>query len=84
MVVCDRCGKKAFRKYIGKEEFDGGYTAECKFEELKDWKMIPDPKFPAQGSSDVCPTCYAEYVRILNKYYSSGETLAVDDDFKII
>lgn len=83
LVVCDRCGKKAFRKYIGREEFDGGYTVENKFEELKDWKTIPDLKFLSQSRADVCPSCYEEYKRILTKYYSSGENLAPVDDIKI-
>ena len=29
--ICDRCGKQEFTKYIGKEDFDGGFTQYDKF-----------------------------------------------------
>lgn len=61
LTVCDRCGCKAFAKYIGKGEADGGYTTWDKFESLDGWVY-------EVGIGYLCPSCKEDWDRAKQKF----------------
>lgn len=52
--VCDVCGDEVFLKYLGTDEYDGGFTKVRKHETADGWHNIR--AFGVNG--DVCPSCY--------------------------
>lgn len=68
-ITCDRCGKKAFLKYLKTEEFDGGWTLVDAFEKPPEgWKEI---MFQYQGVYQhmlFCDFCKSLFDEVTARY----------------
>lgn len=68
LVTCERCGNTIFLKLVGSENFDGGFTRQDYFEDAPDgWELCATDK--KRKYCRLCPSCYAEYTRLLSKFY---------------
>lgn len=63
LMTCDRCCAKYFRKNIGN----------CIFEDAPGWRLIPVPgkNNEYREMIDVCPSCFADYCKVMDKYYEN-------------
>lgn len=62
LCTCDRCGAEVFRKNIGEEVMDGGYTKWNKFEPMPDgWGNQPHMGL-------MCPDCNKKYMKMINAF----------------
>lgn len=59
LLICDRCGKSVFIKYVGEGEADGGFTRWNKFEDPPDGWAYHTP------TVRLCPECNNLYLSIM-------------------
>jgi len=64
LIVCDRCGTEYFRKARDKGIF---------LEDAPGWRLIPVPgkNNEYREMIDVCPNCFTEYCKVMDKYYEN-------------
>lgn len=66
VVMCDRCGKQIFRKFLKTEGIDGGWTKVDHFEPVPTtWGWHEGKKF--------CPECTAEYEKLFDDFMRKHE-----------
>lgn len=70
---CDLCGKTEYKKYIGTEQFDGGYTTINKFEPSDYIDLQIGKKY-----YKLCPKCVNDLQDYIDKYkqrnFKSGDS----------
>lgn len=60
MLMCDRCGKSIFTKFVGTDVHDGGFTRIDRFEKPEGWSgERVDGEY-----RDLCPDCNDIYLTI--------------------
>ena len=65
--VCNHCGTTAFRRFLGEEATDGGYTRYDKHEDLpKGW-------FSYSGLGDLCPECAKQFLKIVDEFFPGSK-----------
>lgn len=65
LVVCDRCGKELFLKYIGEKELDGGFSRSDRFEPLpNDWLDVYEIGY-------LCPHCTNTFKDLIHDFMSA-------------
>lgn len=69
LLICERCGEKAFSKYVKTEEFDGGYTRINDFEEIPGWDRAPKEN---GNYGTLCPNCYLAYEQTMKNFWSAN------------
>lgn len=53
LLTCDVCGRTVFLKYVKTEEYDGGFTKVCRYEDKPDgWGSMLLWKYRT-----LCPSC---------------------------
>ena len=73
LVICDRCRKRLFLKYIGTEKTDGGYTTWDKFEKLPEgWNTHDETGL-------LCPNCDNEFNRLLEGFMLKCEKVIEEE-----
>lgn len=68
LLICERCGEKAFSKYVKTEEFDAGYTRVNEFEKIPGWDRAPKEN---DDYGTLCPTCYLLYKQTLKIFWDA-------------
>lgn len=73
LIKCDRCGEQVFLPWIGKAEFDGGYTRIDKFAPVpKGWECI-NRHFHKHALRNLCPTCSEKYEYMLSEFWKDSD-----------
>lgn len=67
-VICDRCEKEVFVKYVKSDYYDGGFTRSDSYEKL------PDGWYHGVfGNHTRCPECDALYKKINEDFWRGEE-----------
>lgn len=69
LLIRERCGEKAFSKYIKTEDFDGGFTRVNEFEKIPGWDCAPKEN---DDYGTLCPNCYLAYKQTLKNFWSAN------------
>lgn len=62
LIICKRCKESVFRKRIGTDSRDGGFTQIDRYEDVPGWNLT-------EANGDLCPDCAAEWESIKNCFW---------------
>ena len=70
-IVCDRCGKTDFLKFLERVSTDGGHGHYDEYEKNEDWLHITQ-------IGDLCPNCATEFKRFVTGF-TAGKVAPIWD-----